>query len=419
MYYQKYIFKKLKSCNLKLNPEKCNFLWSDVTFLGHHVSAEGIQPDKSKYTAIENYPIPRNADEVRRFVAFCNYYRRFIPYFSELAAPLNGLLKKNVKFEWSQHCKEVFESLKSQLLSPRILQFPDFNKTFILCTDASKIACGAVLSQLHGDVELPVAFASRTFTKGEQKKSTIEQELLAILWAITYFRPYLYGRRFVVKTDHRPLVYLFSMKDPVSKLTRMRLDLEEYSFDIVHVSGKENVGPDALSRVEINSDKLKTMSILTVQTRSMTRGKTPKPDMNQNDKAKETDHLHAYNSVNNLDAFSLPKIIFEYENNIINIRITNKNMKNDLAFAQFHCNTMTIEQVELCIEEIETMAKTLKIGKLAIPTNNTIFKLITVQIFKEICNNSLKDVYILIYESARIITDQESINKLIKEQFQE
>ena len=207
------------------------------------------------------------------------------------------------------------------------------------------------------------------------------------------------------------------MKDPVSKLTRMRLDLEEYSFDIVHVSGKANVGPDALSRVEINSEQLRTMSILTVQTRSMTRGKTPKPDMNQNDKAKETDHLHAYNSVNNLDAFSLPKIIFEFENNSINIRITNKNMKNDLAFAQFHCNNPArlSEQLKLYIKEIENMAKTLKIGKLAISTNNTIFKLITVQNFKEICNNSLKDVYILIYESARIITDQESINKLIKE----
>ena len=111
------------------------------------------------------------------------------------------------------------------------------------------------------------------------------------------------------------MVYLFSMEDPVSKLTRMRLDLEEYSFDIVHVSGKGN----ALSRVEINSDQLKTLPILAVQTRSMTRGKTPKPDTNQNDKAKETDHLHAYNSVNNLDALSLPKIIFEFENNSINI----------------------------------------------------------------------------------------------------
>lgn len=281
-----HVFEKLRNYNLKLNPAKCNFFCADVTYLGHHISAEGIQPDKSKYSVIANYPTPKNADEVRRFVAFCNYYRRFIPYFSELAAPLNKLLQKNAKFEWTIQCKDAFVSLKENLLNPQILKFPDFNKTFILCTDASKIACGAVLSQLHGDIELPVAYASRTFTKGEQNKATIEQELLAI-----YFRPYLYGRRFLVKTDHRSLVYLFSMKDPASKLTRIRLDLEEYNFDVVHVSGKENVGPDALSRIEIDSEQLKSLSILPVQTRSMSKRKTPELDEPQSHKANETDHL--------------------------------------------------------------------------------------------------------------------------------
>lgn len=243
------------------------------------------------------------------------------------------MLQKKVEFDWNEQCKEAFHSLKNKLVNPQILRFPDFNKTFILCTDASRVACGAVLSQLHGDIELPIAFASRTFTKGEQNKPTIEQELLAIHWAINYFRPYLYGRKFVVKTDHRPLVYLFSMKDPASKLTRIRLDLEEYNFDVVHVSGKENVGPDAISRLIIDSEKLKNLSVLPVQTRSMVRNNLPDYDNQQNDNAKETDHLYAYDSVNNLDACNYPKLVFEYNINEIDVKIKQKNLKNDCSSA--------------------------------------------------------------------------------------
>lgn len=410
-----HVFEKLRYYNLKLNPSKCNFFCADVTFLGHHISADGIQPDKSKYSVISKYPTPKNADEVRRFVAFCNYYRRFIPYFSELAAPLNKLLQKNVKFEWTTQCNDAFESLKENLLKPQILKFPNFSKTFILCTDASKVACGAVLSQLHGDVELPVAYASRTFTKGEQNKATIEQELLAIHWAITHFRPYLYGRRFLVKTDHRPLVYLFSMKDPASKLTRIRVDLEEYNFDVVHVSGKENVGPDALSRIEIDSEQLKNLSVLPVQTRSMLKRKTPGYDATQNHTVNETDHLCAYESVNNLDAFNMPKLIFEFDNNLINIRIMNKNMKNDFALAQIHCYTIDIEILKTCLENVDIMAKNLNIKKIAIANNNLIFQQVNMQIFKEICNKTLKFSKIVLYTAAQIITNAEIINKLIKE----
>lgn len=265
------VFEKLRKFNLKLNPSKCIFFCADVTYLGHHISEQGIQPDKSKYSSILNYPEPKTADEVKRFVAFCNYNRRFIPYFADIAAPLNALSRKNAKFVWDEHCKQAFISLKNKLLSPQILKFPYFNKTFILSTDASKLACGDVLSQNHGDIDLPVAYASRSFTKGESNKSTIEQELTAIHWAILYFRPYLYGRKFVVRTDHHPQVYLFSMTNPSSKLTRMRVDLEEFVFDVEYVKGKENDGPDALSRISIDSEQLKNLQILRVQTRSMTR----------------------------------------------------------------------------------------------------------------------------------------------------
>lgn len=125
------------------------------------------------------------------------------------------------------------------------------------------MACGAILAQQYDDIELPVAFASQTFTKGEANKSTIERELAAIHLAIKYFRPYIYGTKFVIKTDHRPLVYLSTMKDPSSKLTQMRLDLEEYDFTVQYIKGKSNVISDALSRVNLDIQELKNMYIIT------------------------------------------------------------------------------------------------------------------------------------------------------------
>ena len=183
-------------------------------------------PDEKKYEAIRDYPIPTNADEARRFVAFCNYYRRFIKNFADYSRHITRLTKKNVEFNLTSECQKAFEYFKKALMSPQILQYPDFAKPFCITTDASKQACGAVLSQEYDGKQLPISYASKSFTKGESNKSTIEQELTAIHWAIQYFRPYIYGKHFLVKTDHRPLTYLFSIKNPSSKLTRMRLDLE-------------------------------------------------------------------------------------------------------------------------------------------------------------------------------------------------
>lgn len=264
------IFERLRKYNLKLNPSKCNFFQTEVTYLGHKITDKGILPDDTKFKVVRDYPTPTNADDVRRFVAFCNYYRKFVPNFAKIAKPLNELLQKNFKFEWTPLRDESFNALKSYLLSPQILKYPDFTKEFIVTTDASDKACGAILSQRFEEGDMPIAYASKSFTKGESNKPIIEKELTAIHWAINYFKPYLYGRRFQVRTDHRPLVYLFGMKNPTSKLTRMRLDLEEFNFDVVFVPGKANVGADALSRIIISSEQLKAMTVLVVNTRAMT-----------------------------------------------------------------------------------------------------------------------------------------------------
>lgn len=253
------IFERLRKVNLKLNPQKCCFLKKELLYLGHVVSDKGISPDPDKIKTLKNYPEPKCQDEVRRFVAFSNYYRKFIPHFAKITIPLNNLLKKNRPFDWTSDCQYSFETLKQALTTTPILEYPDFTKTntFILQTDASNTAIGAVLCNSNMK---PIAYTSRPLNKAEQNYPTIQKELVAIVWSVKYFRPYLFGRRFIIQTDHKPLVYLFGMRDPTSRLLKFRLVLEEYDFTIQYIKGKDNVTADALSRINITSDELKNMN---------------------------------------------------------------------------------------------------------------------------------------------------------------
>lgn len=252
------VFERLRKMNLKLNPQKCEFMKTQLLYLGHVVSAEGVMPDPEKIRVLKQYPIPTNADEVRRFIAFCNYYRKFIPHYAEITLPLNKLCRKNAIFTWSQECQDSFETLKNKLISPPILQYPDFseNNTFIVQSDASNFAISSILC--NKDLK-PVAYSSRPLNKAEMNYPIIQKELLAIVWGIKHFRPYLYGKQFIIKTDHKPLVYLFGMKDPSTRLLKFRLQLEEYDFKIEYVKGSDNVA-DALSRVTISSEELKSLN---------------------------------------------------------------------------------------------------------------------------------------------------------------
>lgn len=274
------VFEICRRSNLKLNPGKCNFFRPEVTYLGHTCTQNGLLPDKNKTFAIENYPRPHDKDSTRRFAAFLNYYRRFIQNFSEIIQPLNKLTRKNVEFVWTDECENAFQTLKSKLLSPNILQYPDFSKQFIVTVDASNIACGAVLSQINDGNDLPICFISKSFQRGEMNKSTIEKELLAIHFAITYLRPYLYGTKFIVRSDHKPLVFLYNIKNPSSKLTRIRLDLEEYDFEIHYIPGCKNVAADALSRIHIDDIKQTAISGNSVDVLAITRSMSNKTTRN-------------------------------------------------------------------------------------------------------------------------------------------
>lgn len=242
------LMSRLRAANLKLQPDKCEFLRKEVAYLGHVIGSDGVKPDPAKVKAVTNFPQPRNAKNIKQFLGLVGYYRRFIPSFSKLAKPLTDLLKKDKPFVWEIAQADAFDALRRSLCTEPILQYPDFTQPFILTTDASGYAIGGVLSQGKIGKDLPIAYVSRILNKPEQNYSTIEKECLAIVYCTNHFRPYLYGRKFTIVTDHKPLVWLHSIKDPSSRLWKWRTKLAEYDYDIQYKKGSLNHNADALSR---------------------------------------------------------------------------------------------------------------------------------------------------------------------------
>lgn len=433
------VFDRLARYNLKLNAGKCCFLKPEVVYLGHLITSNGIKPDPGKFEAITKYPIPKNADDVRRFVAFCNYYRRFIKNFADIASCLNNLLKKNVKFEWTEECQVAFEKLKANLISPPILQYPDFEKPFVLTTDASDFALGAVLSQGTIGEDLPISYASKSLNRYEKNKPVIEKELLAIHWGIQFFRPYLYGRKFTVVTDHRPLISLFSHKNPSSKLTRIRLELSDYDFNIVYKKGANNTNADALSRIQIDSETLKEMIPHEIdetvrKTLVITRGMSKKTQEKesrtekQNEKSKEDREIDATeencNSHNEPDQLNMwectsfndikraKRIKFMLEEDLgTSIRITDQKSLNEI---QVRCSDNS-HYFDNVLKKLLSTLEELKYKNYALNRSDNVFNMITHEVLKEKVNKlKVKDVTILLYNDPQRITNVEKQKELIE-----
>ncbi|CAH0725412.1 unnamed protein product, partial [Brenthis ino] len=228
----------------------------EIEFLGHVLNKDGLKPNQNKVEAIQRFPIPKTLKEIRGFLGLIGYYRKFIPNLSKIIKPLTEATKKNATIDiTNKKYIEAFETCKHLLTNAPILAFPDFNKTFVITTDASDIALGAILSQDNH----PIAYASRTLSSCEQKYNTTEKELLGILWAVTQFRPYIYGRKFILRTDHKALIWLSKLKEPNQRLTRWKLKLQDYDYTIEHVKGKENYVADALSRIKLHHTSVESL----------------------------------------------------------------------------------------------------------------------------------------------------------------
>ena len=245
------LFHRLSEAKLTARPTKCVMVAKAIEVIGHRVS-EGIKGlQEENVRKIEGATRPKTKKQVRAFVGLTGYYRDFIPNYAAKAAPLTDLTKKGQpnKVSWEQPQEKAFVTLKRELASEPILHLPDSAEPFVLRTDASDVGIGAVLMQDHDGKLFPVSYASRKLSPRECKYSTIERECLAIVWAIQKFRVYLYGREFVLQTDHQPLIYLNRAKFLNDRIMRWAMFLQSYAMRIESIKGSENVGADYLSRV--------------------------------------------------------------------------------------------------------------------------------------------------------------------------
>ena len=192
-----------------------------VKYLGHVISEEGVATDPTKTEKVKQWPTPSTAEEVQQFLGLASYYRRFIQHFAEIMKPLHHLTEHNVAFLWTEECELAFQELKHHLVTAPIFSYPDFSKEFVLDTDASNLALGAVLSQVQEDgSEKLIAYGSRLMTKTERRYCATRRELLSAVTIVKQFHPYLLGRHFKLRTDHGSLVWLKNFKEPERQLAR-------------------------------------------------------------------------------------------------------------------------------------------------------------------------------------------------------
>ena len=242
------IFIRLSEANLKLKPSKCTFFQKQIQFLGHIVSENGVATDPQKVSAIIDWPVPTSAKQTRSFIGLCSYYRRFVQGFAQIARPLHKLCEKSANFHWTDECQISFDILKRKLSESPILAYPLPSRDFIIDTDASDKAVGAVLSQIQENTERVIAYMSKAMNKHEQQYCVTRKELLAVVVALKTFHSYLYGQKVLLRTDNAAVTWMKNLKTPTGQTARWLQQIETYNLEVTHRSGKKHSNADALSR---------------------------------------------------------------------------------------------------------------------------------------------------------------------------
>ena len=248
------VLERLQSAGLKLNEAKCLVCQPSITFLGHVIDAEGIRPSPSKVQDLQDAPVPTNVAELRSFLGLINYYHRFLKNLSTILAPLYELLSVKV-WQWSPKHQQAFEQSKALLLAEPVRVHYNPLLPIVITCDASPYGVGAVLAHAMPDgSEKPVAFASCTLSQAEKNYSQLDREALAVVFAVTRFHKYVYGRAFALQTDHKPLLGLLQADRQVpplasSRMQRWALKLANYQYEPQYRPGKANGCADGLSRL--------------------------------------------------------------------------------------------------------------------------------------------------------------------------
>ncbi|XP_064402603.1 uncharacterized protein K02A2.6-like [Halichondria panicea] len=251
------VLDRLEKAGARLKREKCRFMLSMVEYLGHRISADGLQPTDAKIKALKQAPIPRNVTQLKAFLGLLNYYGKFVPNLSTLLAPLHKLLRKATAWIWGPDQQKAFDQAKQTLTSDRVLAHYDPSLPLILACDASPYGVGAVLSHRFPDgTEKPVAFISRSLGPAEKKYSQLDKEGLAIIFGVKRLHQYLVGRQFTILSDHKPLQHLFKENAGVpvlasARLQRWALILGAYSYTIEYKPGPDHANADVFSRLPL------------------------------------------------------------------------------------------------------------------------------------------------------------------------
>lgn len=238
------MFKILNDNQLLLKQSKCSFAQQRLEYLGHIISSNGVATDPKKVEAVTNWPPPTDTRQLRGFLGLAGYYCKFIKNYGLLSRPLTDLLKKDTQFHWTSQLQLSFDTLKQALSSAPILVLPDFNKSFTVETDTSGIGIGAVLSQDHH----PVAYISKALGSKAQALSTYEKECMAIILAVSKWKPYLQRKEFTILTDHKSLIHLGEQRLHEGLQQKAFIKLLGLQYKILYKKGLENKAADALSR---------------------------------------------------------------------------------------------------------------------------------------------------------------------------
>ena len=272
------VFERLRHANLKLRADKCTFAAKEVNYLGHPVTEEGLLPDSSLLAAIREIPPPKTATEVRSFLGLAGYYRRYVKNFVAIASPLHALTRKDAVFHWSEECQTAFDRLKTLLTTSPITAFPDFSQAFRLYIDASTAGLGAILAQVRDGKERIICCTSRALNQAEKSYPATKLECLAIVCAVTKFRPYLMVMPFEVFTDHYTLQWLKTMHTGSALLHRWSAALEKYDFTVHHRPGKVQSHVDGLSRLPVDPAPLED-ALLHIQVDSEEEAHKPEQEL--------------------------------------------------------------------------------------------------------------------------------------------
>jgi len=256
------VLERLRECKLYGRLHKCSFLKDSVQYLGFDVSAEEIRPSDDKIKSILEWPTPQSPKDCRSFLGLCNFYRRFVRGFSNIAQPITELMKEKVPWCWEGAQEKAFAQLKIAMSTAPVLVFPDFDRQFTLTTDASLVAVGGILQQDQGRGLQPIAYSSKKLNAAEIRYSAYERELLGIVWAVGQWRHYLQGRRFIVQTDHSSLRYLPNQAAVHRRIWKWISILQSYDIKIQHIPETKNPADPLTRQHRVEDEKLNTAAKL-------------------------------------------------------------------------------------------------------------------------------------------------------------